>query len=79
MDAAIAIIQKILYAAVELGPTVFKAEEELAPFAAAIVQVFKGETLSDDQLAGLQAISDALHGQIQAADDNAAPTSGDGS
>jgi len=70
MDVAtiIATIAGVIKAAVDLGPTIIKLEQDAEPFALAIYNnLFKGQTITQADLDKLEAAIAALSDQLQVA------------
>lgn len=62
----IATIAAVIKEAVDLGPTIIKDVEAAAPFAQALFNnLFKGQTISQDDLTALESSVDALVSQIE--------------
>ncbi len=58
-------IAKVIKTAVDLTPAIIKGVDDAKPFAQAIVEVLKGQQITDDQLADLEAKITALSNQLQ--------------
>lgn len=59
------LVAKAIKVAVDLTPTVIKGVEDAKPFAKAIVEMFKGHRVSEDDLVKLEAKIDDLAAQLQ--------------
>ena len=66
MDEIISVIENILQLAVQIGPTLAQLAIDFGPVEQAVAAILKGDTVTDDQLANLQAIADQLHEAVQA-------------
>lgn len=58
-------IARVIKTAVDLTPNIIKAVDDAKPFAQAIIEVLKGQQITDDQLADLEAKITALSNQLQ--------------
>ncbi len=63
--AIIEVIAKVIKAAVDLTPTVIKTVNDAKPFAEAIAKVVKGDVVTADELAQLEAHIADLSNQLQ--------------
>ena len=66
MDQVVTVIEGILQLAVQVGPTIAALAIDFGPVESAVAAILKGDTVTDDQLANLQAIADQLHEAVQA-------------
>lgn len=64
--ATIALIEKIITTAIALGPTVIKGFEDFQPFAVLIWDaIFKGQPITADEIAAIEAKLADLSAQLQ--------------
>ncbi len=66
MNAVIDLIAKILQLAAQLGPTIATLAVDFAPVEQVVAAIVAGKSITDDQLAAVQAVADQLHAAIQA-------------
>lgn len=62
----LAIITEILTLATQLGPTIATLAIDFGPVESAVGAILSGKSVTDEQLAALQAVADQLHASIQA-------------